>query len=139
VSARTLDYHYPDLLPFVASQPETDPPAVVLSDRDSKNDLDIEEASDRIYSKADLQVTRPVNLFPRFPPEPAGIDSSSRTILELTIAADGLVERVSMLTVPRNIHEFMLLSAAKAWRFEPARIGGRAVRFRQTMVLVAMP
>jgi outer membrane biosynthesis protein TonB len=59
--------------------------------------------------------------------------------VELTIAADGLVERVRMLTVPRNIHEWMLLSAAKAWRFEPARIDGRAVRFRHTMALVTMP
>jgi hypothetical protein len=56
----------------------------------------------------------------------------------LTIAANGLVERVRMLTTPRNVHEFMLLSAAKAWRFEPARIGDRAVRFRQLVVLTAV-
>jgi hypothetical protein len=139
VSAQTLEYRYPDLLPFAASQPESSPTTDVPSDRTSKDDPDIEEASDRIYSKTDLQVTQPVNLFPRLPAEPAGVDRGSRTMLELTIAADGLVERVRMLTAPRNIHEFMLLSAAKAWRFEPARIGGRPVRFRQTMVLAAMP
>jgi hypothetical protein len=138
VSAQTLGYSYPDLLPFAASQPETGPTAEVFSDR-GKDDPDIEEASDRIYSKADLQVTRPVSLFPRLPAEPAEVDGGSRTILELTIASDGLVERVRMLTVPRNIHEFMLLSAATAWRFEPARIGGHPVRFRQLIVLAAMP
>jgi outer membrane biosynthesis protein TonB len=60
-------------------------------------------------------------------------------MLELTITADGLVARVRLLTTPRNIHEFMFLSAAKAWRFAPARIGDRPVRFRHTIILNAMP
>ena len=47
-------------------------------------------------------------------------------MLEVTIAKDGMVEHVKMLTLPRNIHEFMILSVAKAWRFEPARLDGRA-------------
>jgi outer membrane biosynthesis protein TonB len=59
--------------------------------------------------------------------------------LELTIGANGLVERVKMLSAPRNVHEFMLLSAAKAWRFEPARIDGHPVRFRHVMTLTANP
>jgi outer membrane biosynthesis protein TonB len=58
-------------------------------------------------------------------------------MVELTITEDGSVERVRMLTAPRNIHEFMILSAAKAWRFSPARIGDRPVRFRHTIVLTA--
>jgi hypothetical protein len=32
-------------------------------------------------------------------------------------------------TPPRNIHEFMLVSAAKAWRFDPATLNGWPVRF----------
>lgn len=92
------------------------------------------EDSNRIYSRTESDVTPPLNVYPRFP-TPSPSDVSSRTVLELTIGKDGVVEHVKMLTVPRNIHEFMLLSAAKAWRFEPARIGGRAVRFRHTMAL----
>jgi outer membrane biosynthesis protein TonB len=33
----------------------------------------------------------------------------------------------------------MLLSAAKAWRFEPAKIGTKPVRFRHTMSISALP
>ncbi len=139
VLARTLEYSYPDLLPLAAFEPQTVPAVVALSERASEDNAGIEEASGRIYTKADPEVTRPVNVYPRFPAEPAGVNSGNRTILELTIAADGLVERVKMLTAPRDIHEFMLLSAAKAWRFEPARIDGRPVRFRHTMVLLTMP
>jgi outer membrane biosynthesis protein TonB len=97
-----------------------------------------EKTSDRIYSQADPQVTVPVSVYPKLPNEAPGT-RAGRTILELTIAADGLVERVKMLTAPRNIHEFMLVSAAKAWRFEPARLDGRPVRFRQMLALTPMP
>jgi hypothetical protein len=92
------------------------------------------EDSNRIYSRTESDVTPPLNIYPKFPTQSPS-DVSSRTMLELTIAKDGSVEHVKMLTVPRNIHEFMLLSAAKAWRFEPARLEGRAVRFRHTIAL----
>ena len=93
------------------------------------------EDSNRIYSRAESDVTPPLNVYPKFPTQSPSPDVSSRTMLELMIAKDGSVEHVKMLTIPRNIHEFMLLSAAKAWRFEPARLGGRAVRFRHTIAL----
>jgi hypothetical protein len=98
-----------------------------------------EETSDRVYSQADPQVTLPLSVYPKFPTEALGIPGPGRTTLELTIAVDGVVERVRMLTAPRNIHEFMLLSAAKAWRFEPARMGGHPVRFRQLITLTSNP
>jgi hypothetical protein len=53
------------------------------------------------------------------------------------IAPDGLVERVYLRTTPRDIHEFMLLSAAKAWRFEPALRDGRPVRFLHSVALTS--
>jgi hypothetical protein len=137
VVATTLSYRYPvSLLPeTVAAFPLTAANVAIVGDVWSP----APEPADRIYSQADPQVTRPLSVYPRFPNNPPGASAVGATTLELTIAADGLVERVKMLTTPRNIHEFMLLSAAKAWRFEPARIDGRAVRFRQLMTLTAMP
>jgi hypothetical protein len=133
VSASTLSYAYPELAPLhSAGLPETLQIAV------REGDANVTEDPTRIYSKADVDVTLPLSVYPKLPPEQSGVDASARTILELTIAANGLVERVRMLTTPRNVHEFMLLSAAKAWRFEPARIGDRAVRFRQLVVLTAV-
>jgi hypothetical protein len=139
VIATTVSYAYPESLPaaavaefsaategpFAASDP------IVVVDP-------LDRVSDRIYSQADLQVTGPISVYPKLPNEPPG-PRVGRTLLELTIAADGLVERVRMLSTPRNIHEFMLVSAAKAWRFEPARLDGRPVRFRQTLALTPMP
>jgi outer membrane biosynthesis protein TonB len=141
VTAESVSYSYPELslsAPPV-SAPETSQAGPATSVSTGNEGPDIEVAPDRIYSRADSQVTLPLSVYPKLPPETAASGVTGRTILELTIARDGLVERVKMLTAPRNIHEFMLLSAAKAWRFEPARIDGRAVRFRHTMVLTAMP
>jgi outer membrane biosynthesis protein TonB len=140
VSGWTVSYSYPELSPFTVPVVEEEEQIVVgVLGTTGDHEPDVEQTQDRIYSKADREVTLPLNVYPRLPPEPPGFNATARTILELTITTDGLVERVKMLTTPRNVHEFMLLSAAKAWRFEPATIAGRPVRFRHTMVLTAMP
>ena len=138
VSATTLSYAYPESSPTAAIEhfPATTPIAVFTSA--DWVVVDPAEKTDRIYSQDDSQVTGPVSVYPKLPNEAPGT-RAGRTILELTIAADGLVERVRMLSAPRNIHEFMLVSAAKAWRFEPARLDGRPVRFRQMLALTPMP
>jgi hypothetical protein len=136
VTASTLSYAYPELAASLPSAGLGETMQMAVGEGEANVKLAKDPA--RIYSKADSDVTLPLSVYPKLPPEQAGVDASARTILELTIAANGLVERVRMLTAPRNVHEFMLLSAAKAWRFEPARIGDRAVRFRQLVVLTAV-
>ena len=132
VTAASASYSYPDEPP-IARLLEPIPAATTSAPAMAARAEDTETGSERIYTRADPEVTLPFNVYPRFSSQqPTGADPA-RTVLELTIATDGLVERVRMLTVPRNIHEFMLLSAAKAWRFEPARVSGRPVRFRQTI------
>jgi hypothetical protein len=140
VSVNGSYYRYPGLSPSeqasdvtAGAQPYVDISAIW--DAQQSTALPI---ANRIYSNADPGVTLPVSVYPRFSPDPPGIDVTGRMILELTISDVGLVERVRTVTIPRNIHEFMLLSAAKAWRFEPARVAGHAVRFRHLMAIPAM-
>jgi hypothetical protein len=142
VSARTLYYRLPsaDGTDSVVIAPEPDEPEQPLEPADTgvmkpKNN----PSPGLIYSKADAQVTPPVSVYPKLTTEAMDGTVRGGTLLELTIAKDGLVERVRLLTTPRNIHEFMLLSAAKAWRFEPATLSGTAVRFRQTIALARLP
>jgi hypothetical protein len=139
VVATTLSYAYPESLPpsTLSNLAATIQLGTITSDVVTRDPA--ERLSDRIYSQADPQVTLPVTVYPKLPSDAPGTPTVGRTLLELTIAADGLVERVRMLTAPRNIHEFMLLSAAKAWRFEPARIGDHPVRFRQVLTLTSLP
>ena len=95
-------------------------------------------ALDPIYSKTDFEVTPPRQVYPALPPEqPNSFMKPALTVVDLVIAPNGLVERVHLRTPPRDIHEFMLLSAAKAWRFEPALLDGRPVRFLHSVALTS--
>ena len=89
-----------------------------------------------LYSARHSEVVPPKSVYPKLPAvPPSGFSLSDHAVLELVIGSDGLVERVKLRSEPRNIHEFMLVSAAKAWKFEPARRGGTPVRYMHTVVL----
>jgi hypothetical protein len=104
---------------------------IIASDASAGRDSD-EPAGARIYTTSDSAVTPPRSIYPKLPDEPLpGSRLTNQTVLELVIASTGLVEHVKLQTAPRNIHEFMIVSAAKAWQFEPARLDGQPVRFRQ--------
>ena len=91
-------------------------------------------SSETIYSRNDPSVTPPKQVYPALPAKPSpGIRAEDLTVLDLVVSADGLVEHVHIRTPPRDVHEFMLVSAAKAWRFEPATLDGRRVRFRHSV------
>ena len=93
--------------------------------------------SDKIYSRSDASVTPPRQVYPALPARPSPeTRPEDLTVLDLVVAADGQVEHVRLRTTPRTVHEFMLVSAAKAWRFAPATVHGRPVRF---LLSVAIP
>jgi hypothetical protein len=85
------------------------------------------EPEARIYSSNDSGVRPPRPIYPQLP-GPGSIRKDA-AVVELLIGTDGLVEHVKLRTLPRTIHDVMLLSAAKAWRFDPASIDGAPVRF----------
>ncbi len=90
-----------------------------------------------VYSAGDDEVTPPLLLRQQLPSqfmEPAADASEDRPYLELLIDERGAVEQVRLhakspapgQTLYRHR---MLLAAAKAWQFEPARKHGAPVRF----------
>jgi hypothetical protein len=143
-SADPLVARVPSLVPSLTSvrssmpspnAPNVTEPAqthvIVASERDAS-------ASDPIYSKSDSEVRPPRQVYPALPAEvPNVLMKRALTVVDLVIAPDGLVERVHLRTPPRDIHEFMLLSAAKAWRFQPALLDGRPVRFLHSVALTS--
>ena len=94
------------------------------------------DPADMVYSRADAAVRPPRQVYPALPPEgPPRVRREDLTVLELLIGTDGLVERVRLRTTPKDIHEFMLVSAAKAWRFQAAMLDGRPVRFLHNVAI----
>jgi hypothetical protein len=89
-----------------------------------------------IYSAGSPGVIPPVSLMPPLPPAlPANLDPQDIGRIELVIGSDGVVESVKLLAVPGNVPHSMLLSAVKAWKFEPAMKDGMPVRYRQSVWL----
>ena len=62
-----------------------------------------------------------------------GVSVQTVGMVEVTVSEFGQVEKARLISAPANIHESMLLSAIKAWRFTPAKRHGQAVRYRQVM------
>jgi hypothetical protein len=85
----------------------------------------------RIYTVLDAGVTPPLALGRQMPAAaPAGLSSDAIGKLELLITRDGSVEAVKLHTPLNRFHERMIVSAAKAWRYQPATLDGRTVRYR---------
>jgi TonB family protein len=87
----------------------------------------------RIYTSDDRNVTAPVAVrqeLPRVPPAITG-QVRDRGVLELIIDELG---RVTSMTIRSSVHpmyDTLLLTAAKDWRYEPAKVQGTPVRFRK--------
>jgi hypothetical protein len=94
--------------------------------------LDARTATDGIiYTDTDVDVIAPRALSRQFPlKSPEGIRPDRVGVLEIIVGKQGDVEFVKLHTPLNRYHERMVVSAAKAWRYRPARKGGTPVRYR---------
>ena len=91
-----------------------------------------------LFDSSDVNVTPPVTLRPRVPTIADAASSETVGVVEAIVSATGVVEKVKLLSPPESIHQSMILSAIKTWRFRPATKDGQPVRYRQ-LIPVAMP
>jgi hypothetical protein len=98
-----------------------------------------EQVSDAsVYSARDPDVEPPIVLYPQqLGRLPIGVAPEEITYVEVIINEDGTVAAVKSRQVPQSLDESMVitmsLSAAKTWRFQPARKDGRAVKYRHVL------
>ena len=95
-----------------------------------------DEASDdaAIYSQRSEGVSSPIAVRPQLPRQLSpDVNPSDLRVIELVISPTGSVESVRLIGDPRDVHDSMLLSAAKAWVFRPAEKNGVPVRYRKTV------
>jgi hypothetical protein len=75
---------------------------------------DAEGDDPAIYSPRSEGVSSPIAVRPQLPRElPPDVNRSELRVIELVISPLGTVESVKLLGDPRNVHDSMLLSAAK--------------------------
>jgi outer membrane biosynthesis protein TonB len=91
-------------------------------------------APDRLYSSVDAGVVPPVVIRQDIPKWSVNDRPPSRDgILELTIGVDGRIERATLTQGMAPSYDHFLLEATRNWRYEPARVDGRPVRYRKAI------
>jgi len=91
----------------------------------------------RVYGADDTDVVPPVIQRQDLPKVPSAIAAATAPgVLEVLVDAQG---RVTGLTVRQSVHpayDRLLLSTAQGWKYEPARLDGRPVRYRKLIQIV---
>jgi hypothetical protein len=89
---------------------------------------DVSSAEDATYSSGDPGVTPPVWYRRQLPSEPS--PDAKTGYYDIVIDTNGDVESVRLISPTRRYEERMLMAAAKAWKFRPARLNGQPVKYR---------
>jgi hypothetical protein len=98
----------------------------------------VEDDGGPIFSLDSEGVSPPVGVRPQLPRElPPNVKPEQLCRVELIVSETGTVESVKLLGTPCSVHDSMLLSAIKAWHFQPASKDGHLVRFRKTVWMVS--
>jgi TonB family protein len=87
-----------------------------------------------VFSHEHTGVTPPVAVRQQLPPFPSGLAPRStplQGLLEVVVNEKGSVERATMRGSVHPAYDRTILVAAKGWRYEPATLAGRPVKFRK--------
>ena len=90
-----------------------------------------------VFDSRDVNVTPPVTLRLRLPTLGEN-DLAQAGVVETIVSASGEVEKVKLVSPPQSVHEAMILSAIKTWRFQPAMKDGQPVRYRH-LIPISLP
>jgi TonB family protein len=89
----------------------------------------------RIYTGDDADVVAAVAIRQEVPRVPAQLSSQTRDrgILEVTIDEQGRVTHARVRLSLHPIYDSQLLATARDWRYQPATVNGRPVKFRKVI------
>jgi hypothetical protein len=90
-----------------------------------------DEGDTPVYTRADAEVDPAVLVRPQMPSVPEELDDSDgASVFDLLIDQYGHVEQVRLVSPANRFRDRILVSAAKAWQFQPATRDGQPVRYR---------
>lgn len=92
-------------------------------------------AQPRIYTSADDDVQQPAIIRQEVPSVPASIIGMARDkgVLDLVIDEQGRVSSIVLRARVHPVYDSLLIKAAKDWKYEPARLNGKPVKFRKLL------
>jgi TonB family protein len=97
-------------------------------------------SASRIYTLNDPGVIPPVVIVQEFPKYPGRVPSGGILgAVDIVIDQTGSVESASMQTPVLSGYDAMVVQAARAWRYQPARVNGQPVKFRKSIRITVVP
>jgi TonB family protein len=97
-------------------------------------------SASKIYSINDPGVIPPVVIMQEFPKFPGRVPTGGILgAVDIVIDQTGSVESASMQTPVLSGYDNMVVQAARAWRYQPARVNGQPVKFRKSIRITVVP
>ena len=93
----------------------------------------------RIFSTDDSDVVAPVTIQQKMPQFPGALTATMAGVLEVVVNAAGSVESVRLMEPVHPRYDSLLLSTAKKWQYQPARIDGTPVRYLKRIQISLTP
>jgi len=93
----------------------------------------------RIFSTDDSDVVAPVTIQQKMPQFPGALTATMAGVLEVVVNAAGSVESVRLMEPVHPRYDSLLLSTAKKWQYQPARIEGTPVRYLKRIQISLTP
>ena len=87
----------------------------------------------RVYNSGEAQVVPPVMLRQELPPLPRDVVFRRQGVLEVIINEAGIVEMATMRSPIDPRYDALVLTAVRHWRYQPATVGGKPVKFRKVI------
>jgi hypothetical protein len=93
---------------------------------------------DRIYGPEDVNVVPPIVVRQTLPPV-ADVFALRQGIVEVIVDETGAVKEATMRLSVNPVYDRLVLTAAKRWRYTPASLDGRPVKFRKIVQIDLKP
>ena len=141
VDLKTLASGFRDL--SVQATPAPPPVAAILATPPPVSQVQAQSqavSASRIYSSLDSGVIPPVVIMQEFPKYPGRVPQGGILgAVDIVIDQTGSVESASMQTPVLSGYDAMIVQAARAWRYQPARVNGQPVKFRKSIRITVVP
>lgn len=117
-----------------ALMPEPAPKAAVVLPAPT-----VAPAAPRVYSSADADVTAPVAIRQTIPTYTRAVTQRKTAVVELLVDEKGQVESAAMLSPLDPNYDRAVVTAAKGWTYEPAKVDGKPVKYQKRVQITLVP
>jgi TonB family protein len=116
-----------------AEEPAPAPPPPSPSSVAAATPASSHASAPRIFGGDDQNVKAPVIIKQEVPRVPTSVTASTRNrgLLEVVIDEQGRVTSATVRISMHPVYDALLLTAAREWKYQPATLGGKPVKFRK--------